>query len=315
MAIMGFGGGALIASPLSVWLMGMFASSSDVGVLYTFIALGCVYFVFMMVGSLIVRVPAAGWKPEGYVPPATASKLMTNNDVFVYQAVKTPQFWLIWIVLFCNTTAGIGVLGQASAMSQEMFPGHITAVAAAGLVGLMSLFNMGGRFSWASLSDFIGRKNTYFVYMTLGFALYVTVPYAGASGNVVLFVICFLVIVSMYGGGFSTVPAYLRDMFGTRYVGAIHGILLTAWSAAGIAGPVLINYIREYNVTHGVPKAQAYNTTMYIMAGLLVIGFLANLCVKAVDKRHHMKPETEAELEPARAQPMAGRAQVMSGRA
>ena len=231
---------------------------------------------------------------------------MTNNDVFVYQAIKTPQFWLIWIVLFCNTTAGIGVLGQASAMSQEMFPGHITAIAAAGLVGLMSLFNMGGRFSWASLSDFIGRKNTYFVYMTLGFVLYVTVPYAGASGNVVLFVACFVIIVSMYGGGFSTVPAYLRDMFGTRYVGAIHGILLTAWSAAGIAGPVLINYIREYNVTHGVPKAQAYNTTMYIMAGLLVVGFLANLCVKAVDKRHHMKPETEADLEPARAQAMAG---------
>src|SRR6476620_11073473 len=140
--------------------------------------------------------------------------------------------------------------------------------------------------------------------MVLGIALYVTVPYAGASGNVVLFVLCFLIIVSMYGGGFSTVPAYLRDMFGTRYVGAIHGILLTAWSAAGIAGPVLINYIREYNVTHGVPKAQAYNTTMYIMAGLLVVGFIANLCVKAVDKRHHMKPEMDADLAqaaPARA--------------
>jgi MFS family permease len=176
-------------------------------------------------------------------------------------------------------------------MSQEMFPGHITAVAAAGLVGLMSLFNMGGRFSWASLSDYIGRKNTYFVFMTLGFVLYITVPFAGGTGNVVLFVCCFLIIVSMYGGGFSTVPAYLKDMFGTRYVGAIHGILLTAWSAAGIVGPVLINYIREYNVTHGVPKAQAYNTTMYIMAGLLVIGFIANFFVKAVDKRHHMKAE------------------------
>lgn len=281
--------------------MSKFAGTSDVGVLGAFITLGCVYFVFMMVGSAIVRVPAPGWKPEGYVAPATATKLMTKNDVFVYQAIKTPQFWLIWIVLFCNTTAGIGVLGQASAMSQEMFPGHITAIAAAGLVGLMSLFNMGGRFSWASLSDFIGRKNTYFVYMVLGIALYVTVPYAGANGNVVLFVLCFLIIVSMYGGGFSTVPAYLRDMFGTRYVGAIHGILLTAWSMAGIAGPVLINYIREYNVTHGVPKAQAYNTTMYIMAGLLVVGFLANLCVRAVDKRHHMQDEDNSGLEPARA--------------
>ncbi len=295
MAIMGFGGGALIASPLSVWLMSKFASSTDVGVFNTFVVLGCVYFCFMMFGALIVRVPAPGWKPEGYVPAKTASKLITTNDVYVYDAIKTPQFWLIWVVLFLNTTAGIGVLGQASAMSQEMFPGHITPIAAAGLVGLMSLFNMGGRFSWASLSDFIGRKNTYFVYMTLGFILYITVPYAGGSGNVVLFVICFLIIVSMYGGGFSTVPAYLRDMFGTRYVGAIHGILLTAWSAAGVAGPVLINYIREYNVTHGVPKAQAYNVTMYIMAGLLVIGFIANFCVKAVDKRYHMKAREDAD--------------------
>jgi len=303
MAIMGFGGGALIASPLSVWLMSKFSTAGDVGVLWTFITLGCVYFAFMMFGSLIVRVPAPGWKPEGYVPPVAATKLKTRNDVYVYQAIKTPQFWLIWTVLFLNTTAGIGVLGQASAMSQEMFPGHITAIAAAGLVGLMSLFNMGGRFSWASLSDYIGRKNTYFVYMTLGFILYLTVPYAGSTGNVVLFVVCFLVIVSMYGGGFSTVPAYLRDMFGTRYVGAIHGILLTAWSAAGIAGPVLINYIREYNITHGVPKAQAYNTTMYIMASLFIIGFIANFFVKAVDKRHHMTADADAMPSGAQAVP------------
>ena len=315
MAIMGFGGGALIASPLSVWLMNKFASTTDVGVFNTFIVLGCAYFVFMMVGAMIVRVPAPGWKPEGYVAPSAATKLITKNDVYVYDAIKTPQFWLIWTVLFLNTTAGIGVLGQASAMSQEMFPGHITAIAAAGLVGLMSLFNMGGRFSWASLSDYIGRKNTYFVYMCLGFVLYITVPYAGSTGNVVLFVFCFLIIVSMYGGGFSTVPAYLRDMFGTRYVGAIHGILLTAWSAAGVAGPVLINYIREYNVTHGVPKAQAYNTTMYIMAGLLVIGFIANYCVKAVDKRFHMKADEDKDLGAALAQAGAGGAQAVPGRA
>ena len=197
-----------------------------------------------------------------------SQKLITRNDVYVYDALKTPQFWLIWWVLCLNVTAGIGVLGQASAMSQEMFPGVITPIAAAGLVGLMSLFNMGGRFCWASLSDYIGRRNTYFCFFVLGFVLYITVPYAGAIGSVALFAFCFCIIISMYGGGFSTVPAYLRDMFGTRYVGAIHGMLLTAWSAAGIFGPVLVNYIREYNVTHGVPKAQAYNTTMYIMAGL-----------------------------------------------
>ena len=295
MAIMGFGGGAFIASPLSVWLMSKFSTPTHVGVGETFIVLGLVYFVFMLVGSVIVRVPAPGWKPAGYTPPVQAERLITTNDVFVYDALKTPQFWLIWWILCLNVTAGIGVLGQASAMSQEMFPGHITPVAAAGFVGLMSLFNMGGRFFWASTSDYIGRKNTYFIFMVLGFLLYCSVPYTGSIGSVVGFVCCFLVIISMYGGGFATVPAYLKDMFGTRYVGAIHGLLLTAWSMAGIFGPVLVNYIREYNVTHGVPKAQAYNVTMYIMAGLLVIGFLCNLIVKAVHHRFHMRPDHDAE--------------------
>jgi MFS family permease len=299
MAIMGFGGGAFIASPLSVWLMGKFSSPTHVGVAETFIVLGVVYFVFMVVGAFMVRLPMPGWKPEGYVAPVTAQKLITRNDVFVYDALKTPQFWLIWWILCLNVTAGIGVLGQASAMSQEMFPGHITPIAAAGFVGLMSLFNMGGRFFWASTSDYIGRKNTYFVFMVLGFILYCTVPYTGSIGSVVGFVCAFLVIISMYGGGFSTVPAYLRDMFGTRYVGAIHGLLLTAWSMAGIFGPVLVNYIRQYNIDHGVPKAQAYNVTMYIMAGLLVIGFICNLLVKAVDRRFHMSPDHEALRDPS----------------
>jgi MFS family permease len=289
---MGFGGGAFIASPLSVWLMNKFTTTTHVGVAETFIVLGIVYFIFMMVGAIIVRVPAADWKPEGYVAPKE-NRLISKNDVFVYDALKTPQFWLIWWVLCLNVTAGIGVLGQASLMSQEMFPGIITPVAAAGLVGLMSLFNMGGRFAWATTSDYIGRRNTYFVFMVLGFILYCLVPATGAAGSVAGFVLCFLIIISMYGGGFSTVPAYLRDMFGTRYVGAIHGLLLTAWSAAGIFGPVIVNYLREYNVNHGVPKADAYNNTMYIMAGLLVIGFICNFFVKPVDSRFHMKPEGE----------------------
>jgi MFS family permease len=250
--------------------------------------------VFMMVGAFIVRLPAPGWKPEGYIAPVQASKLITTSDVYVYDALKTPQFWYIWIVLCINVTAGIGVLGQASAMSQEMFPGKITAVAAAGFVGLLSLFNMLGRFFWASTSDYIGRKNTYFCFMVLGFIMYCLVPYTGSIGSVVGFVLCFLVIITMYGGGFATVPAYLKDMFGTRYVGAIHGLLITAWSMAGIFGPVLVNYIREYNITHGVPKAQAYNITMYIMAGLFVIGFIANALIKAVHQRFHMRPEHEA---------------------
>jgi MFS family permease len=293
MAIMGFGGGAFIASPLSVWLMGKFTTQTHVGVAETFIVMGLIYLCFMMIGAWLVKIPAPGWKPEGFVAPPP-HPLITTNHVYVYQALKTPQFWLIWWVLCLNVTAGIGVLGQASAMSQEMFPGHITAIAASGLVGLMSLFNMGGRFAWASTSDFIGRKNTYFVFFALGTVLYAIVPTSGSIGSVPLFVICFLVIISMYGGGFSTVPAYLKDMFGTRYVGAIHGLLLTAWSMAGIFGPVLVNYIRAYNIAHGIPKAQAYNNTMYIMAVLLVIGFFCNFFIKAVNSRHHMTAD-EAE--------------------
>jgi MFS family permease len=176
-------------------------------------------------------------------------------------------------------------------MSQEMFPGKITAVAAAGFVGLASLFNMGGRFFWASTSDYIGRKNTYFCFFVLGAALYALVPYTGSIGSVALFVAAYAVIFSMYGGGFATVPAYLRDMFGTRYVGAIHGMLITAWSVAGVLGPVLVNYIRQWNVDHGVPAAQAYNVTMYVMAGPLIIGFLCNLFIQAVNERHYMTQE------------------------
>jgi MFS family permease len=296
MAIMGFGGGAMIASPLSVWLMSVLSTSTHVGVVETFVVLGLIYAFFMLVGSAIVRVPAPGWKPEGYVPPAEPKKLVTTRDVYVYQALKTPQFWLIWIVLCMNVTAGIGVLGQASAMSQEMFPGRITAAAAGGFVGLLSLFNMAGRFFWASTSDLIGRKNTYFVFFVLGFVLYALVPYFGGHGNLPLFIVCFLIIISMYGGGFATVPAYLKDMFGTRYVGAIHGWLITAWSVAGVLGPVLVNYLRQYQIDSGVPKAQAYNVTMYIMAGLLVVGFIANFLIKAVDDRHHMDLETADDV-------------------
>jgi len=299
MAIMGFGGAAFIASPLSVWLMARFNTPTHVGVAEAWVCMGVIYLVFMMVGAFLVRVPAEDWVPEGYVAPVAPRRLITTNHVFVYEALKTPQFWLIWAVLCLNVSAGIGVLGQASAMSQEMFKGHVTAVAASGLVGLFSLFNMAGRFIWSSTSDYIGRKNTYFCFFALGAVLYALVPYSGALGSVALFVFCYAIIFSMYGGGFATVPAYLKDMFGTKYVGAIHGLLLTAWSTAGVVGPVLVNYIRQYNIDHGVPPAQAYNVTMYIMAGLLVAGFICNACIGAVHERHHMRDGADTRDEPA----------------
>lgn len=292
MAIMGFGGGAFIASPLSVWLMDRFSSAEHIGVAEAFIGLGLIYLVFMLVGSMIVRVPAPDWKPSGWTPPVDAGKLVTNANVHVSVAWSTPQFWCVWVVLCMNVTAGIGVLGQASAMSQEMFPAQVSASVAAGFVGVLSLSNMLGRFFWASLSDYIGRKNTYYCFFVLGLLLYALIPSTGSLGGVGLFVLCFVIIMTMYGGGFATVPAYLRDLFGTQYVGAIHGRLLTAWSVAGILGPVLVNYLRQYQIDSGIPKAQAYNTTMYIMAGLLVIGFCANALIKAVDARYQMAADT-----------------------
>jgi len=285
MAIMGFGGGAMIASPLATMLMARFKSVAPNGVAPTFVAMGLIYFAFMLFGVFTVRTPPPDWRPEGYVPTAHRRSLITSGNVTARYAVKTPQFWLLWIMLCMNVTAGIGVLGQASPMIQEMFPGAITVSAAAGFVGLLSLANMGGRFFWSSLSDLIGRKPTYATFFLLGAVLYATVPTAGRIGSVALFVIGYVIIMSMYGGGFATIPAYLRDMFGTIQVGAIHGRLLTAWSTAGVLGPVLVNYIREYQIAHGVAKANAYTVTMYIMAGLLVIGFVCNLMVRAVHDR------------------------------
>ncbi len=289
MAIMGFGGGALIAAPLSVLLMAHFKTATSNGVLEAFVAMGVIYFIFMSIGALAVRVPADDWKPAGWVPSAHPQKLVTSANVAVDVAWSTPQFWLLWFVLCMNVTAGIGVLGQASPMIQEMFTGRVTPAAAAGFVGLMSLFNMGGRFVWASVSDYIGRRNTYMVFFVLGIILYSLVPTTGSIGSIALFVAAFLIIISMYGGGFATVPAYLRDIFGTMHVGAIHGRLLTAWSAAGILGPVLVNYIRQFQIEHGVPKAQAYSITMYIMCALLVVGLICNVMMRPVEERHHYR--------------------------
>jgi MFS family permease len=289
LAIMGFGGGAMIGSPLATTLMAHFKSTAPQGVAPTFVVMGLLYFAFMMFGVLTVRVPRDGWQPAGWTPVRAAGRasgtVSSGATLSASQAVRTTQFWLLWVVLFMNVTAGIGVLGQASPMIQEMFPGRITAAAAAGFVGLLSLANMAGRIGWSSLSDFVGRKATYSTFFLLGAVLYALVPVTGRAGNVALFVCGYVVILSMYGGGFATIPAYLRDLFGTAQVGAIHGRLLTAWSAAGIAGPALVNYIREYEIAHGIAKADAYTTTMHLMAVLLCVGFVSNLVVRPVHDR------------------------------
>jgi len=295
MAIMGFGGGAMIGSPLAIKLMAYFRTPADMGVGKTFFVMGTLYLLFMMFGVFTVRVPREGWKPEGWTAPTKPQALITTHNVDVNTAFGTIQFWLLWIVLCTNVTAGIGIIEQASPMIQELFKGSIGPVAAGGFVGLLSLFNMGGRFFWSSVSDYIGRKATYFIFLAVGALLYLVLPKTGADhlNSVVLFVSISAVLLSMYGGGFATIPAYLRDLFGTYHVSAIHGRLLTAWSLAGVLGPVLVNYMREYQIRHGADKASAYQGVLHLMAAILVVGFVANLLVRPVDSKYWL-PERKS---------------------
>lgn len=329
LAIMGFGGGAMIGAPLADRLMNVFATPESVGVWQTFVVLAALYFVAMMAGAFSYRIPAPNWRPREHAEPRRVRQLVTNQNVHVNEALRTPQFWLLWALLCLNVSAGIGVIGMASPMLQEVFGGALigtdlrfpalseeqrvqVATIGAAFAGLLSLFNIVGRFLWASFSDYIGRKLTYTLFFVLGIVLYVSAPLAGRAGSVALFVAIFCVILTMYGGGFSTIPAYLADLFGTQHVGAIHGRLLTAWSAAGILGPVVVNYIRENQLARGLPPHEAYNVTMYVLAGMLLIGLCCNLAVRPVAERHYMTEEQLALERATMHRQVQGTAEQMS---
>src|SRR6202046_834492 len=290
LAIMGFGGGAMIGSPLGTKLM-VFYHASAHPIAATWVTMGLLYFVFMMFGVFTIRVPAEGWKPAGWVPKAKQSALISTHKVDVNAATRSPQFWLLWVILCMNVTAGIGILEQAAPMIQDLSRGRVSAVAAAGSVGLLSLFNMGGRFIWASMSDFIGRKTTYFVFFVLGVLLYVALPFTEIThlNSVPLFVLIAGVLISMYGGGFATIPGYLKALVRGHHVSAIHGRLLTAWSTAGIVGPLIVNGILDHYVANHLPKQQAYPVILHIMAALMVVGFVANLLVRPVAQKYWLE--------------------------
>jgi MFS family permease len=295
LAIMGFGGGAIIASPLENKLLSTFADKPEDAIVGSFLVLGCVYFVAMMLGAMAVRVPAEGWRPAGWTPREHGARSMiTRGNVTATNAIKTPQFWLLWTVLFCNVTAGIGILEQAAPMIQDFF-GSVTAAAAAGFVGLLSLCNMSGRFVWSSTSDAVGRKPIYMGYLGIGAICYFLLATAGTA-SVAVFVLLTGIILSFYGGGFATVPAYLKDLFGTIEVGAIHGRLLTAWSAAGIVGPLIVNGLADHETSVGKSGSDLYTISLLIMVGVLVVGFVANLMIKPVDERFH-EPERDVALD------------------
>jgi MFS family permease len=326
LAIMGFGGGAMIGAPLADLLMKHFATSTSVGVAPTIAVMAGLYLIAMLCGAFGYRVSPQGWQPHGWSPPAAkAARLKTLRHVNVNHVLGIPQFWLLWAVLCLNVSAGIGVVGMASPMLQEVFGGRLidmsgaltelaadhraqVATIGAAFAGLLSLFNIVGRIAWASFSDVIGRKLTYAVFFVLGIALYASAPLAGMAGQVPLFVAIFCVILTMYGGGFATIPAYLADLFGTQHVGAIHGRLLTAWSVAGILGPVAVNYIRDYQLGRGLPAAQAYNATLYVLAAFLLVGLICNLLVRPVADRHFMS-DAELAAERAKAHEAAGAGQ------
>ena len=328
MAIMGFGGGAMIGSPLATVLMSTFETSHDPGVWQTLIVMAAIYAVFMLFGALLYRVPAPGWRPSGWTPPTTLDqpvardRMVAHGHVHLRNAHKTPQFWLVWIVLCMNVSAGIGIIGAAAPMLQETFGGALierpdlgwadiridealrnsTAVIGASFVGLISLFNIFGRIVWASYSDKLGRKATYHVFFVLGGALYVLAHFGADWKSLAVLVIAFCVIASMYGGGFATIPAYLADLFGTQFVGAIHGRLLTAWSTAGIIGPVVVNYLHDIRLEQNIPFDQIYSPIFLVLACMLLIGFIANLLVRPVADKWFM---TEQELRAERPQTLA----------
>lgn len=296
MAIMGFGGGALVAAPLTQRFLTGFAATPVDALVPTLLTLAAIYAVLMTAGASIIRLPAAGWAPAGFVPGVKRKALQTHADVRVSKAVRTPQFYLLWVVLFVNVTAGIGILEDAKPMILDFFPGTVTEAAATGFVGLLSLANMAGRFGWSSMSDALGRKRTYMMYLGAGAGLYALLASTGKVSSA-LFVVLAFFIVSFYGGGFATIPAYLKDLFGKLEVGAIHGRLLTAWSAAGVAGPLIVNSIVDGRREAGFSGADLYLPSMFVMVGLLIVGFVANLLVRAVGAKHHEPDDLDREAE------------------
>jgi len=311
LAIMGFGGGALIAAPLSNKLLDTFADQPADAIAPAFVTLGIIYFVAMTLGAFTVRLPEKGWKPAGWEPDAkTERRMITRANVTAANAIKTPQFWLLWLVLCCNVTAGIGILEQASPMIQDHFD-TVSAAAAAGFVGLLSLCNMSGRFVWSSTSDLIGRKRMYMCYLGIGAVLYLLLASTGTA-SIAWFVLLTGIILSFYGGGFSTVPAYLKDLFGTIQVGAIHGRLLTAWSVAGVAGPLIINAIADHQTAAGKSGADLYTLSLYIMVGVLAVGFVANLMIRPVHERFHEPMEEGARRFERPEEPATAETRTMS---
>ncbi len=280
--IMGFGAGAILGAPLAVELMIVFSSSTDTGVAPTMMVMGTIYAVVMLAGAWLTRLPAAAHQPAA-AGEVVAPAPQVATGVPLATAIRTSAFYLLWLILFLNVTAGIAVISQAAPMIQELFPVQATLAMATLFVTLLSVGNMVGRIGWSSISDVIGRRMTFGVFFSLGATLYFAVPYT--AGNIWLYMACYMVIISMYGGGFATIPAYVKDVFGLRYFSSIYGPVLTAWSAAGLVGPALLSYLNAWQIAQGTSPAEAYANTMHLMAALLLIGLVCNALIRTAESR------------------------------
>jgi MFS family permease len=280
MAIMGFGGGAYLAGKWNAILV------NQIGVAKTVAIFGAIYLVVMMIGARILRRPPKGWKPEGWIPPVNTNAMITDRSFTRNEAVRTVQFYLLWGILFINVTAGIGILAQASPMMQDLF--QKSAVEAGAIVSIISLFNAGGRFFWASSSDYIGRRNTYTLFFVVQIALFLLIPGIAAAGSWTIFLACLFTVFTMYGGGFATIPAFLADIFGSENVGAIHGATLTAWSAAAITGPLIITQLSDRAkaaLAPGASRVHIYEAPLQVLAAMLAIGFVLTLVVRPIKRK------------------------------
>ena len=279
MAIMGFGGGAFLAGFLNSFLINL------IGVAKALMVLGAFYFIVMSIGARLIRRAPGGYRPANRSFPKVTTPLVAGVSVNRNQAIRTTQFYLLWLVLFINVTAGIGILAQASPMAQDMF--RKTASEAATLVALISIFNAAGRFLWASASDFIGRRNTYLIFFSLQFLLFIAVPSVAALGHWALFEAILFLIFTMYGGGFATIPAFLADIFGPENVGAIHGAVLTAWGAAAIVGPLIVTELASRAKAAqplNASRARIYDAPLYVLAGFLAVGMIVTLLIRPLPR-------------------------------
>ena len=316
LAIMGFGGGAIIGAPLANYFMySLFGTANDPAIWASFMVLGVIYAAYMTVGSFCYRLPPLNWLPPGYSPPQVNSKVTQLDSVPVTRALHTPQFWLLWLVILLSVTSGIGILGLASNMIQEIFGGDLiglngttflsltpeerasTASIGAGFIGLLSLGNIIGRIFWSSLSDWLGRRLVFFIIFGVGAIMYLSVPLLSSFGIKFLFVFACFISITIYGGAFATIPAYIADLFGTQFVGAIHGRLLTAWSVAGLVGTFLIPYIHRIKISDGMTQIGAYSFTLYAISAIMSLGLLANWLIKPVNEKHHLTKLEWAEIE------------------